>query len=64
MTPDEFRTARARLGWTQAEAAKALGYHGAAKISALETGRRAIGKTVSLLMQAYLDGWKPDNGRP
>lgn len=59
MTPAEFRAARKRLDWTQAEAAAALGYAGNRAISALETGERQVSATLALLVQAYLDGWRP-----
>ena len=59
MTPAEFRAARKSLGWTQEQAAAALGYGGNRAISALETGERQVSATLALLVQAYLDGWRP-----
>lgn len=66
MTPAEFRAARDSLGWTQDEAAAALGYGSAQAISDLERGKRGkdgIPRPTAILMRAYLDGrlhdWQP-----
>jgi transcriptional regulator with XRE-family HTH domain len=64
MTPEEFKAARQSFGLTQAEFAKLVGYEGkrgSQVISDIERGRSALNETVSRLVQAYLDGWRPDD---
>lgn len=59
MTPAEFRAARKSLGWTQEQAAAALGYGRPERISEIERGISPVTNTVAMLMRAYLDGWRP-----
>jgi transcriptional regulator with XRE-family HTH domain len=63
MTPAEFRAARKALGWTQEQAAAALGYAGHRAISALEQGERQVSATLALLVRAYQDGWRPERAK-
>jgi transcriptional regulator with XRE-family HTH domain len=55
MTPAEFRAARKALGWTQEQAAAALGYAGHRAISALEQGERQVSATGAF--GAGVSGW-------
>ncbi|GLS33800.1 Helix-turn-helix [Mesorhizobium albiziae] len=51
MTPTEFRTIRDRLGLTQAELARVLGYHHPSHISSFERetgGARAVPTLLAL----------------
>lgn len=59
MTPDDFRDARKTLGLTQAQLSALLGYHAKTRVSAIETGQARPGAAVCLLLQAYLDGYRP-----
>lgn len=59
MTPAEFRAALDQMGWTQEQAAAALGYSHNTAISALARGERRVSATLALLVRAYLDGWRP-----
>jgi len=61
MTPDEFRTIRLRLGFTQAELAEFLGYGLPLRISEFErhTNPRPVPHAIALLMTAYDEGYRP-----
>lgn len=59
MIPDQIREARKKLGLTQSQAAVLFGYGAPARISEIESGRRAPGGAVIRLLQAYLDGYRP-----
>jgi transcriptional regulator with XRE-family HTH domain len=61
MTPAEFKQARLTLGLTQSQAARVLGYGAASRISEVERGVRGITDTVSRLVQAYIDGYRPSD---
>ncbi len=70
MTGNEFKAKRDSLGWTQKEAAKALGVT-IAQISGIENGRSNVTKTMALLFDLYEFGDWPgklpqllDAGRP
>jgi DNA-binding XRE family transcriptional regulator len=56
LSPDDFRTARKRLGHTQHAMAEALrmGKHGWQTISAWENGKQAIPGPVSLAVECLL----------
>lgn len=61
MTPTTFREIRLRLGLTQAELARVLGYEQALTISSYERRNpRPIPNHVAMLMQAFADGWRPE----
>ena len=55
MTPDEIKAARLRLGMTQAELAKALGYAHKQSVSDLERGVMEPSKTVLILLEMMLE---------
>ncbi len=62
MTPAEFRAARAKLGLTQGTLAEWLGFtgkRGRRTVGDIECGRRTPSGTVILLLQAYVDGYRP-----
>lgn len=62
MTPEQLARARKRLGLTLEQMAIVLGYEGAngkSQVHHLETGRREIRPAQRLLIEAYLDGWRP-----
>ena len=62
MTPEQMYLARKSLGLTLDQMAVALGYQGMSARSQmhhLETGRREIRPAQRLLVEAYLDGWRP-----
>lgn len=61
MTPEDFKAHRAKIGWTQKQAAEGLGLT-IAQISAIENGRSRVSKTASLLFRLYHLGDWP--GRP
>ena len=61
MTPYAFNTARRKLGLTQAQAARLLGYGAAPRISEIERGERQPSETVVRLLRAYLDGYRPED---
>ena len=60
MTPNEIRNARRRLGLTQAQLAAVMGVRGPT-ISEWERGARSPGDTSARLLQAYRDGYRPDD---
>lgn len=62
MTPDELKTARARLGLTGAQLGHLLGYAptGARfRVSEMERGVQPVTKTIGRLVRAYLEGYRP-----
>lgn len=61
MTPAEFRAARLRLGLTPPQAADLLGYGSRNRISEIEHGKRNPSAAVARLVQAYLDGYRPED---
>lgn len=61
MTPEAFRAARKRLGLTQAQAADMLGYGSKARVSEIERGIIHPGASVVRLLQAYLEGHRPQD---
>ena len=64
MTPAEFRQARQTLGLDQTQAAALLGYSSQARISEVERGIRNPGESVTRLLRAYLDGYRPNDWPP
>ncbi len=67
MTPTELRQARLRLGLTLEAMAKMLGYQGVQRrqmMYDLESGRKPIREPQRRLMEAYLDGHRPDDWPP
>jgi transcriptional regulator with XRE-family HTH domain len=58
MTNEEFKKHRDRIGWTQKEAAEALGLT-IAQISAIENNRSRITRTVENLFTLYRFGDRP-----
>lgn len=64
MTPDELKHAKSILGLTLSQMAKLLGYegkHGDRVIQHLLSGERTIRPAQARLIQAYLDGYTPDD---
>lgn len=61
MTPAEVLDARTRLGLTQAEFARILGLQDRSRVSEWEAGRRHPSAQAARLIQAYLDGYRPDD---
>jgi DNA-binding transcriptional regulator YiaG len=59
MTPTDFRAARESLGLSQTDLAPLLGFGSSQGVSNIERGVRNPGAAVALLMQAYLDGYRP-----
>lgn len=64
MTPEQLARARERLGLTLSEMADMLGYEGEQRrqmIHKLEAGLREIRRPQTLLVEAYLSGYRPPN---
>lgn len=64
MTPKQFQQARHTLGLSLSSMARMLGYEGQhirQQMHDLETGRRPIREPQRRLMQAYLDGYRPED---
>lgn len=61
MTPAQIKEARLSLGLTPPQAAALLGYADRSRISEIEHGRRNPSAAALLLLQAYLDGYRPAN---
>lgn len=59
MTPEEVREARLKLRLTPEQIAPLLGYGNRVRVYELENGKRSIGTAAALLLQAYLDGYRP-----
>lgn len=59
LTPACIRSARESWGLTQAALAPLLGLSHSSRLSAIENGADPISKQVQLLMQAYIDGYRP-----
>lgn len=64
MTPSDLSKARRKLGLTLEAMATMLGYQGVQRRQMqydLETGRKAIREPQRRLVEAYLDGYRPDD---
>lgn len=65
MTPDEIRAARKILGLTQHQLAVLLGFADQPltknNLSRLERGSKTLDAARARLLQAYLDGYRPDD---
>jgi len=64
MTPTELSKARRKLGLTLEAMATMLGYQGVQRRQMqydLETGRKAIREPQRRLVEAYLDGYRPED---
>ena len=64
MTPHQVREARHSLGLELSEMALMLGYFGAqmkSQMRDLETGRRELREPQRRLIQAYLEGYRPED---
>lgn len=62
MTPKQIAAARAKLGLTQEQMARMLGYAGEHRRMAaykLETGARVLSDLQRRMIEAYLDGHRP-----
>lgn len=64
-SPDDIRAARQRLGWSVSDMAAALRLAGNPKSSAdyvrqMEGGSRAISGPVTVAIEAFLTGFRPD----
>jgi transcriptional regulator with XRE-family HTH domain len=64
MTPQEFKEARKALGLTQSQMATVLGYGAQSRISDVERGVQPVTDTVSRLIHAYLNGYRPKDWPP
>ena len=62
MDNNEVRAIRGRLGLTQVQLAKVLGYPRATQVSEIErpTNPKPVPRHVALLMRAYDSGYRPD----
>ncbi len=63
MTGAEFKAARQSLGFNQTQLAALMGYHGQPAISTIELTEGEIAIRPALLMQAYIDGYRPIDWR-
>lgn len=61
MTPAELASARATLRLTQAQLAPLLGYGDKSRVSEIERGSERPSAAVTLLLRAYLDGYRPND---
>lgn len=64
MTPADLKRARLTLGLSLSQTATLLGYQGVHRrqqAEDLETGRRAIREPQRRLMEAYLEGYRPQD---
>lgn len=61
MSPAKFKAARLALGLSQAKIAPLLGFSRVMSVSDIERGVVAPSGSVVLLMQAFLDGYRPHN---
>lgn len=61
MNSEKIKQARSKLGLTQSQMAKLLGYGAVARVSEIENGSRDPGISVVRLLQAYLEGYRPDD---
>jgi transcriptional regulator with XRE-family HTH domain len=61
MTPSEFKSARQALGLTQSALAPLLGLGAAVRVSEIERGIRNVSPCVERLLNAYLDGYRPND---
>lgn len=57
----DLRSARKKLGLTQAELARLLGYSRPATISDVEHGREQMSQTARRLLAAYVEGYRPQD---
>jgi len=62
VTPQQIKAARKQLGLNQAEFAQIMGL-GYDYITKIETGRSTLGATASILLRAYLDGYRNQEWR-
>lgn len=66
MTPEELKAARLQLGLTGAQMSQMLDLNEARNYRRYETPEgaathRALAPRIARLVQAYLDGWRPDD---
>jgi transcriptional regulator with XRE-family HTH domain len=64
VSPEEFKEARQSLGLSLAECAELLGYEGdysRQQVHRIETGERRLREAQRRLMQAYLEGYRPQD---
>jgi hypothetical protein len=64
MTPSDIRQARHKLGLTLDQMAMVLGYEGVQRrqmMHDLETGRRRVREPQRRLVEAYINGYRPDD---
>lgn len=64
-TPADLKSARARLGWSLRQMARALRLasaetKGADRVREMEDGRRDISGPVTVAVEAFLTGWRPE----
>ena len=60
MTPAEFRNLRRKLGLTQDQLAKIMGYGSQSRIGEVESGETVPAKAERLML-AYASGYRPDD---
>lgn len=62
--PVHLKVVRSALNLTQRQLASALGFTGQHRghyVSAMERGARPIPRHISLLLEAYFNGFRPEN---
>jgi len=57
--PQAVRDCRKKLGLTQREFSRLLGYSHYNRISAIENGKEPISKAAVRLIEAYMAGYRP-----
>lgn len=66
-TGDDLRHARERLGWSLSQLADALRMQGEAdactRLRKMEAGRRPITGPISVAVEAFSDGFRPEGFR-
>lgn len=61
MTPTDIRAARQRLGLSQEQMALMLGYSARYTVSDIERGTKNPSPAAVRLLQAYIDGYRPND---
>lgn len=64
-TPADLKSARQSLGWSLRQMARALRLasaetKGADRVREMEDGRREISGPVTVAVEAFLTGWRPE----
>lgn len=64
-TPSDIKAARESLGWSLRQMARALRFaqietKGPDRVRDMETGKRPISGPVTVAVEAFLTGWRPE----